>query len=67
MSVTISAKITRNLREKLRERGIDVSRVVRNALEDEIARREEEELRLEVDNVSKLVAGNILLKKSYKL
>ncbi|MBO3754597.1 MAG: type II toxin-antitoxin system CcdA family antitoxin [Candidatus Brockarchaeota archaeon] len=43
--VTVSAKIDRELREKLRKYGIPVSKVVRKALEEEVRRVEEEEVR----------------------
>jgi len=42
---TVSAKIPRELREKLRKLNINVSRFVREALEKEVKRREEVRLR----------------------
>jgi len=43
--VTVSAKIRRELYEKLRKYGIVVSDVIRRALEEEVRRREEEEIK----------------------
>jgi len=43
--VTVSAKIRRDLYEKLRRYGIPVSEVIRRALEEEVRRREEQEVR----------------------
>jgi hypothetical protein len=43
--VTVSAKIDRELYEKLKRYGIQVSRVVRKALEEEVRRAEEEEVK----------------------
>lgn len=45
MSVTVSAKIPRELREKLRSLNVNVSRLIREAIEREVRRREEERLR----------------------
>ncbi|RLG87170.1 MAG: hypothetical protein DRO39_01140 [Thermoprotei archaeon] len=43
--VTVSAKIRRELYEKLRRYGIPVSEVIRKALEEEVRKREELEVR----------------------
>lgn len=43
--VTVSAKIKRELYEKLKRYGVPVSDVIRRALEEEVRRREEEEIR----------------------
>jgi len=43
--VTVSDKIDRELYEKLKRYGIQVSRVVRKALEEEVRRAEEEEVK----------------------
>lgn len=43
--VTVSAKIRRELYEKLKKYGIPVSEVIRRALEEEVRKREEEEVR----------------------
>ena len=58
-TTTVSAKIPKKLRERLREKNVDVSSVVRNALEKELARREEEDLRQRLDALSKSLAGKI--------
>lgn len=43
--VTVSAKISRELYEKLKKHGVPVSRVIKRALEEEVRRREEEEIK----------------------
>ena len=43
--VTVSAKIPIELKEKIERLGINVSRVIRRALEEEVRRRELERLR----------------------
>ncbi len=43
--VTVSAKIRRELYVKLKRYGVPVSRVIHAALEEEVRRREEEEVR----------------------
>jgi len=43
--VTVSAKIRRELYEKLKRYGIPVSEVIRKALEEEVRKREELEVR----------------------
>lgn len=43
--VTVSARIKRELYEKLKKYGVSISDVIRSALEEEVRRREEEELR----------------------
>ncbi len=42
--VTVSAKIRRELYEKLKRYGVPVSDVIRRALEEEVKRREEMEI-----------------------
>ena len=59
MSATISAKIPKHLREKLEERHVNVSAVVRHALEEELTRREEEELKVKLDSLSQSLAGKL--------
>ena len=59
MSATVSAKIPRHLREKLRQKEVDVSVVVRNVLEQEIIRLEREELKLKLDSLRKSLSGKI--------
>lgn len=43
--VTVSARIKRELYEKLKRYGVSISDVIRHALEEEVRKREEEELR----------------------
>ncbi len=59
LSVTVSAKIPKRLREKLREKHVDVSSVIRSALEKELDRREEEELKIRLDAISRSLSGKI--------
>ncbi len=43
--VTVSAKIRRDLYERLKKYNVPVSEVIRRALEEEVKKREEEEVR----------------------
>jgi len=49
---TVSAKIPKELKEKLRRLKINVSQLIREALEEEVRRREEEQLRNMVEQAS---------------
>lgn len=49
--VTVSTKIPKQLREKMQRFKIKPSRILRKALEDEVKRREIEELREEIDKL----------------
>ena len=53
--VTVSAKVRRELWEKLRSYGVNISEVIRRSLEEEIKRREEEEARRLLGETSKLL------------
>jgi len=53
----VSAKVKRDFYEKLKKYKIPISSVIRKALEDEVRRREEEEVR------EKLAEAQIILKK----
>jgi len=55
--VTVSAKIRRDTYEKLKKYNISISKVIREALEREIERREKEELKKLLEE-----AGRILRK-----
>ncbi|ADN50724.1 type II toxin-antitoxin system CcdA family antitoxin [Vulcanisaeta distributa] len=55
--VTVSAKIKRELWEKLKKYNIPISDVIRRALEEEVRKAEEEELARALDE-----AGQILSK-----
>jgi len=52
MSVVVSAKVPKELRERARRYGISISKVVRRTLEAEVAKAEEEKLRTALDEVS---------------
>jgi len=43
--VTVSTKVRRELVERAKRHGVNISEVLRRALEEEVARREEEEAR----------------------
>jgi antitoxin CcdA len=58
-TTTVSAKISKKLRERLREKDVNVSSVVRSALEKELARREEEDLKQRLDSLSKSLTRKI--------
>jgi antitoxin CcdA len=55
--VTVSARIRRELYEKLKRYGIVVSDVIRRALEEEVRRREEEEVAKMLDKAQEILAG----------
>ena len=55
MSVTITAKIPKELKEKIRRLNINASRVIREALEAEVRRREEERLKALAKEVSRIL------------
>ena len=59
MSTTVSAKIPRLLKEKLQRYGIVVSRVIRRALEVEVARVEKDERCKELGTVARRLKGKI--------
>ena len=59
MSTTVSAKIPKHLRERLRENGVDVSVVIRKALEKEVIQREQEELKIKLVRLNRLLSGRI--------
>jgi post-segregation antitoxin (ccd killing protein) len=54
--VTVSARIRRELYEKLKRYGIVISDVIRRALEEEVRRREEEEVARMLDKAQKILA-----------
>jgi post-segregation antitoxin (ccd killing protein) len=51
--VTVSTKVKKEILEKARKYNINISEVLRKALEQEIARREEEEARKSTERISK--------------
>ena len=52
MQEVVPAKIPKELRERARKYGINISGLVRSALEAEVARKEEKELRKRLDDLS---------------
>jgi antitoxin CcdA len=54
--VTVSARIRRELYEKLKRYGIVVSDVIRRALEEEVRMREEEEVAKMLDKAQEILA-----------
>ena len=59
MSVVISAKVPRELKERARRAGIPISELVRRTLEVEVAKVEQEKLRNELDDVSRKLKGMV--------
>ncbi len=57
--VTVSAKIPKDLREKLKKHSVKVSEVVRRALEEEVRARESRMLLKKLDEVVVKVKGKI--------
>jgi len=53
--VTVSAKIDRELREKLRKYSISISKVVRRALEEEVKKAEEEEVKRALGRIGEVL------------
>jgi antitoxin CcdA len=54
--VTITARIRRELYEKLKKYNVNVSDVIRRALEEEVRRREEEEVARMLDKAQEILA-----------
>jgi post-segregation antitoxin (ccd killing protein) len=50
-SATVSTKIPKQLKEKMRRLKIKPSKILRKALEDEVKKREVEELKKEIANI----------------
>ena len=53
--VTVSTKIPKQLKEKMRTLKIKPSRLLRKAIEDEIKRKEAEQLRVEIDKLKPIL------------
>ncbi|MFP3203253.1 MAG: type II toxin-antitoxin system CcdA family antitoxin [Sulfolobus sp.] len=51
--ITVSTKVRRELLEKAKEYNINVSEVLRKALEEEVKKREEEEARKSAEKIAK--------------
>jgi ribosomal protein S20 len=53
--ITVSAKVRREFYEKLKKYRISISSVIRRALEEEVRRREEEEIKNALMKVQKVL------------
>jgi antitoxin CcdA len=53
--VTVSTKIPKQLKEKIQKFKIKPSKILRKALEDEVKKREVEELKLEIDKLKPIL------------
>lgn len=53
--VTVSAKVPYELREKAAKLGININQLVRRALEEEVKRREKEQLKVMAQEVSQIL------------
>lgn len=54
--VTISAKISRELYEKLKRHNVSISKIVKKALEEEVKRIEEEEVKEALNRLGSILA-----------
>jgi antitoxin CcdA len=54
-STTISAKIPKEMRKKLEEFHVPISKVIRAALEDEIRKKEEEQVAINLEHARKIL------------
>ena len=54
-TVTVSAKVRKELKEKLQKHGISISQVVRRAIESEVKKIEEEALKNSLAEASKVL------------
>jgi antitoxin CcdA len=54
-SVTVSTKIPKQLKEKIEQFKIKPSKILRKALEDEVKKREIEELKEEIDRLKPIL------------
>ncbi|ELY93357.1 hypothetical protein C483_05308 [Natrialba hulunbeirensis JCM 10989] len=57
--ITVSAKIPDDMKEKLEREDINVSEVIRNALEEEITKRRREKLRRDVNSLREKVDDGV--------
>ncbi|MBI2185476.1 MAG: hypothetical protein HYU39_11040 [Thaumarchaeota archaeon] len=58
-SSTVSAKVSQELKRKLRQRQVNISRVIRQALEQEVLKAEEEELRIKLEEIRRGLGSKI--------
>jgi len=54
--VTVSAKISKELHEKLKKYGILISKVVKRALEEEVKKAEEDEVKRALEKLGRILA-----------
>jgi len=54
-TVTVSAKVKKELKDKLQKQGISISQIVRRAIESEVKKIEEEELKNSLAEASKVL------------
>jgi len=59
LSVIISVRVPKWVKEKLEKYNVNIAELVRRKLIEEIERLEEEELRKELDELAKSLAGKI--------
>ena len=59
MATVISAKVPKGLKERARKHGVVISELVRKALEAEVERLEEKELRGELGEISRRLKGKL--------
>jgi len=53
--VVVSGKIPKALKEKIKKLGININRVIRRALEEEVKRREEALLKRSIENAAEIL------------
>ncbi|MEX2690576.1 MAG: type II toxin-antitoxin system CcdA family antitoxin [Candidatus Njordarchaeia archaeon] len=53
--VVVSGKIPKALKEKIKKLGININRVIRRALEEEVKRREEALLKESIENAAEIL------------
>ncbi len=59
MTTVVSAKIPDELRKKAREHHINISQVVRKAIEEEVKRREARNLSEDLGNIGRVLQKNV--------
>lgn len=59
MSTVISAKIPKDLKQKVKRYGVKIGEVVRKALEEEVKRVEEKELSKNLDELSSMLRDHL--------
>lgn len=58
-STTVSAKVPQELKRKLLQGRVNISQVIRQALEQEVLRAEEEELRVRLEELHRELSSKI--------